>query len=99
MPPATAHRGLLLLAFLAEDPLLGIFDALALVRLGAAVPADLGRHLPDLLLIDAGHDDFGRLRHRDRDALRRLIDDVVAETESKLQVLALHGRAVADAVD
>src|SRR5262249_47042564 len=57
----------LLLAFLAEDVLVRIPDALALVRLGRPEVADLGRHLPDLLLVDAGDDDLGRPRRGDRD--------------------------------
>src|SRR5215470_8166575 len=44
----------LLLAFLAVDILAAIADALALVGLGRARGADLGRHLTDLLLVDAG---------------------------------------------
>ena len=62
---------LLLLAFFADDPLFGILDALALVGLGGAVFADLRGNLADLLLVDAGHDDFGRLRNSNRDAFRR----------------------------
>ncbi len=42
---------LLLLAFLAEDVLVGIFHALALVGLGLAEFADLGGDLADLLLV------------------------------------------------
>ena len=59
---------LLLLAFLAEDLLVGVFHALALVGLGLAELADLGGDLADLLLVDAGDDDLGRLRRCDRDA-------------------------------
>ena len=59
----------------------------------------LASDLADLLLVDAGHDDFGRLRNSDGDANRRLIDDVVAEAECQLQVLALKRRAVTNAVD
>ncbi len=77
----------------------GIFHALALVGLGSAELADLRRDLADRLLVDARHDDLGRLRHRDGDAGRRLVDHVMAEAERQLQVLALHGRAIADAVD
>src|SRR5689334_21684483 len=69
---------LLLLAFLAHDALVGIAHALALVGLGAAIFADLSGDLANLLLIDARDGDFGRLRHRNGDALRRLIDHVVA---------------------
>src|SRR3990172_7156442 len=43
------------LAGLAADPLAGVLDALALVRLGLAGGPDLGGHLADQLLVDA-HD-------------------------------------------
>src|SRR5712691_10007159 len=65
-----------LLAFLAEDVLARVFDALALVGLGRPVPADLGRNLPDLLAVDPGHHDLGRPRRHDRDALGDRIFDV-----------------------
>src|SRR5262245_5988414 len=89
----------LLLAFLAEDVFAGVPDALALVWLGRPEVANLGRHLADLLLVDAGHHDLGRPRCRDRDAFRDRIDDLVAVAERQLQVLALHGGAIADAGD
>src|SRR5262245_41157232 len=57
----------LLLAFLAEDVLVRIFHALALVGLGLAKRPDLGCDVPDLLVVDAAHHDLRRLRHRDRD--------------------------------
>src|SRR5690606_31074916 len=69
----------------------------ALVGLGTAILADLGGNLADDLLVDAVDHDLGRLRHADRHAFRRLIDDVVAEAKRQLQVLALHGGAIADA--
>src|SRR5690606_32742789 len=103
-PPATPPRGvavrvLLLLAFLADDLLASIANALALVRLRFAILADLGGNLANHLLVDARNGDFGRLADGERNALRRLVDDVMAETESQLQVLALHGGTVADAGD
>src|SRR5262249_17409230 len=61
--------------------------------------ADFGGDVADLLLIDAGDDDLGRLGHRDRDALRDRINDIVAIAELHLQVLALHGGAITDAAD
>src|SRR5882757_9718103 len=76
-------RTSLLLPFLAEDVFARVLHALALVGLGRAEPADLGRDLPDLLLVDAGDQDLGRLRRPDRD----------------LQVLALQRRTIADAGD
>src|SRR4051794_23953800 len=63
-----AITDLLLLALLAEDALVCIFDTLALVRLGTAELADFGGHLADLLLVDPAHDDLGRLGRLDRDA-------------------------------
>src|SRR4029079_16877068 len=90
-------RGSFLLSFLAEDVLARVLDALGLVRLRWPVVADLRRHLPDLLLVDAGDDDLGRLRRHDRDPLGDRIDDVVAVAERELQVLALYGGAIADA--
>src|SRR5690242_20596173 len=90
---------LLLLAFLAEDVLAGVLHALALVRLRLAEAADLRRHLADLLAVDAGDDHLGRLRRRNRDAGRDRVDHVMAVAERDLQVLALHGGAVADAGD
>src|SRR5258708_26699644 len=58
---------LLLLAFLAPDRLGRILDALALVRLGRAQAADLGRELPDFLAIGAGDLDLGGPRRLDLD--------------------------------
>src|ERR1700709_656058 len=90
---------LLLLAFLAEDKFIGILHALALVGLRRTVAADLGGDLADALDIVAVDDDLGRLRHRDRDAFRDRIDDVVAVAERQLEVLALQRGAIADAGD
>src|SRR5436309_3176816 len=53
----------LLFAFLAEDVLVGILDALALIGLGLAEGANLGRDVTDLLAVDAADDDLSRLRH------------------------------------
>src|SRR5262249_5664122 len=96
---AIARLPSLLLAFLAEDVLARILHALALVGLGLAERPDLGRHVPDLLVVDAADHNLGRLWHRDRDPLRDRIGDVVGIAELKLQVLALHRGAVADAGD
>src|SRR6185503_15739573 len=65
-----AMLDLLLLAFLAEDVLVGVFHALALVRLRRAPAADFRRHLTHLLLVYARDDDLGRLRRRDLYAIR-----------------------------
>src|SRR5882724_12548526 len=90
---------LLLLAFLAEDEFVGVFHALALIGFRRAVAADFGRDLADALAVVAGDGDLGRLRHRDRDAFRDLVDHVVAVAERELPVLALQRGAVADAGD
>src|SRR5581483_9129029 len=90
---------LLLLAFLAEDALVGIFDALALVGLRRPIFADFGCDLPDLLAIRARNHDLDRPRRGNRDALRDRIDNVMTIAERELQVLALHRGAVADPVD
>src|SRR5437667_11939167 len=88
-----------LLAFLAEDVLVAVFHALALVGLRRTESVDLGRDLADLLLVDPGHDDLGRSRRHDRDAVRDRIADLVAEAEQELQVLALNRRAIAHPAD
>src|ERR1700733_14106316 len=90
---------LLLLAFLAEDAFVGIFDALALVGLRRPVFTDLGGDLTDFLAVAAGNHDLDRTRRGNRDAFRNRIDDIVAVAERDLQVFALHRGAVTDAVD
>src|SRR4051812_30319041 len=84
---------------LADDLLAGVPDALALVGLRRAPLADLGRDLADLLLARAADDDLRRLRHLERDSLRRLHRDRMAEAELHLEVGTVQGRAVADALD
>src|SRR5262245_34273332 len=95
------HRALpsFLLAFRAYGLFARVLDALALVGFGLAERADFGGDVADLLLIDAGDDDLGRLGHRDRDALRDRINDIVAIAELHLQVLALQGGAITDTAD
>src|SRR3546814_10265114 len=56
------RHGLLLLAFLAENVLAAVFDALALVGLRLAPTPDLGGQLADLLAIDARNLDRGLIR-------------------------------------
>src|SRR5436190_2069687 len=92
----------LLLAFLALDVLALVADAFALIGLGRARGADHGGHLADLLLVDARHRDDLLLgaAHFDLDAWWNGVEHVVAEAHLQLQaVLALEGRAEADAVD
>src|SRR5436305_4541071 len=96
MTVAIAKLPLLLLAFLAEDVLVRILHALALVGLGLAERPDLGRRLADLLRVDAADYDLGRLRHRDRDPFRDRIRNVVRVAELELQRLALTCRAIAN---
>src|SRR5215831_12440578 len=90
---------LLLLAFLAEDEFADILHALALVGLRRTIGADFRGDLADALDVVARHRDLGRLRHRDGDAFRDRVDDVVAVAQRELQVLALHRGTVADAGD
>src|SRR6202167_4365496 len=90
---------LLLLAFLAEDELAGVFHALPLVRFGAAETADLRGDLADLPLVDAGDGDFRRFGRGDRHSGGNGIHDVVAIAERELEVLAGDRRLVADAID
>src|ERR1700747_2720950 len=60
------------LAGLALHALAGVADALALVRLGLSRFADVGGDLPDQLLVEAAHDDAGRLRYLEGDPGGRL---------------------------
>src|SRR5690348_7495783 len=87
------------LSDLADDVLARVADALPLVGLRRPPLADLGGDLADLLLARAADDDLGRLRHLERDALWRLNRDGMAEAELHLEVGALQGGAVADALD
>src|SRR5579863_2361146 len=90
---------LFLLAFLAADDFAGIFDALALVRLGRAERADLGGNLADALAVGAAHRDHRRPLAGDPHILRDRIGDVVAVAQLQVQDVALHRGAIADAVD
>src|SRR5438270_7707750 len=90
---------LLLLAFFAEDVFPAILDALALVRLGLAPAADLGRDLPDLLLVDAADLDRVLVGSFHVDAFGQRIVHVMAVAELQTQVAALGLGAIADAGD
>src|SRR5829696_2277721 len=72
------------LAGLAHDALAGVADALALVGLGLADLADVGRHLAHRLLVDPGDDDAGGGRHLEGDAVRGLDEHRVAEAEGQV---------------
>src|SRR5579862_9952807 len=61
---------LLLFRFLDLHAFVDVANALALVRLGRPVRANLRRDLADLLLVDALDDDLGLLRRFDLHALR-----------------------------
>src|SRR3954466_3093680 len=88
------------LAGLAQDALVGIPDALALVRLGLADLADVGRDLADQLLVDAPHRHPVRSRDLERDAVRGLHRHRVRVADLQLDlVLALGEGAVAHADD
>src|ERR1700722_13146004 len=90
---------LLLLAFLAEDELAGIFHALPLIGFRAAEAADLRGDLADLPFVDAGDGDFGRFGRGDRHSSGNGVHDVVAVTERELQILAGDRGFVADAIN
>src|SRR3954452_362692 len=66
------------LARLAADLLPGVSHDLALVGLGLATGANLGRDLADQLLVDADHGEPGRARDLERRALRRIDIDGMA---------------------
>src|SRR5262245_31716178 len=88
------------LAGLAEDALVGVADALALVGLGLADLADVGRHLADELLVGALDGDAGGRRYLERDALGGVDRDRVREAELQLELRRpLGDGAVADADD
>src|SRR6266511_3226338 len=78
---------------LAADVLVDVADALALVRLGLADLADVGRHLTDELLVGAPDDDAGRDGHLEGDPLGRLDRHRVRVADLELELrrpLGLH---------
>src|SRR5215813_13015399 len=75
---ALGMGALLLLAFLADDLLFVVLDALALVRLGGPEGADLRGHLAHALLVGAGHRDERRPLALDLHVRRNRVDHVVA---------------------
>src|SRR5262249_54473217 len=86
------------LAGLAEDALGGVADALALVGLGLADLADVGRDLPHELLVGPLDRDAGGRGHLEGDALRRVDRHGVREPELELELRGpLRHGAVADA--
>src|SRR6187551_1736459 len=79
--------------------LVAVADSLALVRLRGPALADVRGDLADKLLVDAAHDDLGRLRNLEVDAVGSLDRDRVRVAQRQLEVPALELRAVADALD
>src|SRR5215467_2416202 len=76
------HRAsLLLLAFFTENVLIHVFHAFALVGLGRTETTNFSRDVTDLLLVDTGHHDFGRLRRCDRNALRNRKIHIMCKAE------------------
>src|SRR3954447_9465674 len=84
---------------LSSDVLALVADALALVRLGRANLADLGRGLADDLLVDAADDDLRRHGHLELDPLAGLDLDRVRVADLQLQVGPRQRCAVPDALD
>src|SRR5918995_591590 len=74
------------LAGLALDVLVGVPNALDLVRLGRAALAHVGRHLADQLLVGAPHHDTGGLGHLERHALGRFEAHRVREADLQLEL-------------
>src|SRR6266540_5372049 len=74
------------LAGLALHVLVDVPDALALVRLGWAALAEIGRHLADELLVGAPHHDTGGLGDLERDALGRLERHRVGKPHLELEL-------------
>src|SRR3954451_802429 len=87
------------LAGLAADLLPGVPDALALVRLGLACGADLGRDLAHELLVDPDHGQPGGVLELEADPLRRRDLDRMAVAEAQLQPIADLLGAIADTGD
>src|SRR6266550_6392005 len=88
------------LAGLAQDALAGVADALALVGLGLADLADVGRHLADQLLVGPPDGDAGRGRNLEGDPLGGIDVDGVGEAEGQFDLVGALGRGpVADADD
>src|SRR5437762_11928032 len=93
-------RSLRRLSGLALHDLTRVAHALALVGLGLAYLADVGRHLAHDLLVDAAHSDARGLRHLEGHAFRRLDRHRMAEAQRQLEARrALGNGSVANADD
>ena len=86
-------------AFLADDILANIADALALVRLGRADTADLGSELADLLLVDTGDAEMQSILQLDLDGIGVLKLNGMREAQGQGQLAALLGGTIADALN
>src|SRR5436190_3839605 len=84
---------------LPADVLAFVFDALALVGLRRADPAEVRRHLPHQVPIRPADREPGRVLDLDRDARRRIEDHRVGESHLERKLLAVHLRAVPGADD
>src|SRR6187402_642465 len=85
---------LLLLGLFKGDLLVGVSNALALVRLGALVRADLGGNLAHLLAISARDHDLGLRRGHGLHAFGQRVHDRVREAEVQVDLRALDLRLV-----
>jgi hypothetical protein len=95
-----AHVTYLAFPTLRRIVLAGVADALALVGLGLAQLADVGRGLADELLVDALDAEPGGAVDGEGDALRGVERDRVGVAELELQLgRALRQHAVADPDD
>ena len=86
------------LAFLAANDLSGIFDALALVRLGGPLAADFCCHLADLLVVDAGDNDLVSGGSFQLNILGLFNHNGVREAQVHDQVLTLLGATITNTV-
>ena len=87
---------LLALALLDEHHLIVVAHTLALVRLRLALGANDGGKVADLHLVVTAHDDLRVARALHLETLGHLKNDRVRVAEGEVEVLALHGRLVAD---
>src|ERR1700719_4515648 len=88
---------LFLLRLFDYDPLADVANALALVRLGRTVGPNLGRDLPDLLLVDALDHDLRLQRRFDLYTLGHPMHHRVRKTQRKIEPVARGLCAISDA--
>src|SRR6056297_147491 len=86
-----------LFGFLHHDALVGIPHTFALVGLRRAIPANLRRHLADLLLVGAAHEDLRLGRRLDGHAVGHIEFHRMAESQLEVELAALSLRTVPDA--